>query len=1168
MNKNALKKLAVTGRQELIEKIKNKAFQYGIQEDEIKKSQIISSDSIIINGRPLSPIEKTQRQKLIDKIKYLNEQGQEGYNLIIEEVAYTWFNRFIALRFMEVNNYLPTKVRALSSSGTDSFESDLLKYAFDVKLPVDKEKIYDMKMKNDLDGLFKYMIISQCNSLNKSLPFMFEKIGDYTELLFPDNLLNEGAFIRRLTDTSIIPESDWKDVEVIGWLYQFYISEEKDRVFSQNSKHKKEEIPYATQLFTPGWIVRYMVQNSLGRYWIESHKEHTDLKNEWEYYLESLCDDKDYEEKLAPHINRELNIEDIKCFDPACGSGHILVYMFDVLYKIYEKCGYVQRDIPKLIIENNLYGLEIDDRAYQLACFSVVMRGMKYNDSLLRTIEREGININIASIQETNNLNEEDIVYIAGENFGSNYEKTKEFIKKFKDAKIYGSLIKIDEFDKEFFEKRLENIINNPAKDLIKDNIRKKIIEILPNLIKQSEIMSRKYDILVTNPPYIGLKKMNVELSEYLKKNFPDSKIDTCTAFMEIDNFYLKEYGFMAMINQHSWMFLSSFENLRDKIILNRTIYSMLHLGAGAFEEINGEVVQSTAFVLRKIRDLNLKGEYIRLIEIRDSEEKKIKTKEAVDNPKVSYRYRVDSKNFKDIPGMPIAYWVKKNIMNIFKNNKLLNELYETKKGMFTGDNEYFLRIWYEIKNTDIGKNFKFYNKGGGYRKWYGNNDIVIKWHNNGYEIKNFKKSGNIYENYFFTKCLTWNLVSTSDFCCRALGDNFVIGDAGPICLVDNDNYFYLLGYMNTNVCNFFMKILNPTLNYPSGIVGKLPIEIDNYFKTKINKIVEENIEISKTDWDSYETSWDFKRHPLLVHKKDAKTIEEAYKNWEAFAKEQFHKLKENEEKLNEIFIEIYGLKGELMPEVDENDVTVRKAELERDIKSFISYAVGCMFGRYSLDEEGLIYAGGDFDINRYKKFKPCEDNIIPILEDEYFEGDIVSRFTEFLEITFGRETLTENLSFIAKVLGKKEGETSKDTIRRYFLNDFYKDHTQTYKKRPIYWLFTSGKQKSLNCLVYIHRYDKATLSNIRNNYLHQLQDKLEIQIKLLKGIAEGEYSTKEKNTANKKIQNIEKQMDELKKYDSLLRHMADIKKVTDLDLDDGVIRNYEKLKDLLALIK
>ncbi len=579
LNKNALKKFAIESRRELIEKIKLKAFQYGIEEGKIKKTEIESSDSVVVNGRPLSKIEKEQRKKLIDKIIEFNKQGEDGYKRVIEEVAYTWFNRFIALRFMEVNNYLPIKMRALSSSNPESVEPDLIKEALRVDLPVDKQRVYEMKMNNDLDGLFKYMIILLCNSLNKSLPFLFEKIGDYTELLFPDGLLNDGAFVRRLTDVNIIPEEDWKNVEIIGWMYQFYIAEEKDRVFAQKTKHRKDEIPFVTQLFTPDWIVRYMVQNSLGRYWIESHPEHSDLKNEWEFYLENPNKEPDFEKKLAPFINRDLNVEDIKCFDPACGSGHILVYIFDVLYRIYEKCGYFKSEIPKLIIEKNLYGLDIDDRAYQLACFSVIMKGMEYNNKLLSIIEKEGIELNIASIQETNSLTNDDIVYIAGASSGENYEKTKEFIEKFRDAKIYGSLIKIDEFDEEFFNKRLEHIMNNPPKDLFENQRRDKVIELLPRLIKQARIMRQRYDILVTNPPYIGSKNMNEKLSGYLKEKFKDSKSDTCTAFMELDDYYLKDNGFLAMINQNSWMFLSSFENLRKKIINNRVIYSMLHLG-------------------------------------------------------------------------------------------------------------------------------------------------------------------------------------------------------------------------------------------------------------------------------------------------------------------------------------------------------------------------------------------------------------------------------------------------------------------------------------------------------------------------------------------------------------------------------------------------------------
>ena len=690
MNKNALKIFAINARKELIEKIQIKAMQYGIDKDNIKGSKIQSSDSVVINGKPLGKEEKHQREKLILKIKSINEAGEDGYNQVIEEVAYTWFNRFTALRFMEVNDYLPTRVRALSSS-TGSAEPDLIKEASNVNLPVDKQKIYEMKLNNELDGLFKYMIIAQCNDLNKSLQFMFEKIGHYTELLFPDGLLSEGAFIRKLTDIDTITEKDWKDIEIIGWLYQYYISEEKDRVIQAKKKYKKDEIPFATQLFTPDWIVRYIVQNSLGRYWVESHPEHSDLKKNWEFYLENPNPEPDFEEKLKPYINKELKVEDIKCFDPAMGSGHILVYMFDVLYEIYEKCGYMNREIPKLIIENNLYGLDIDDRAYQLACFAVIMKGMQYNNRLLRNIEKEakrtgkeGININLASIQETNNLNNDEIIYIAGENSGENYDKTKVFVELFRNAKVYGSLIRINEFDKEFFHKRLEYIKDNPAVDIMQDESRNKIIDRLPDLLKQADIMSKIYDILSTNPPYMGSKYMSSDLSEFIQNNYPETKSDTFSAFMELCMKSVKPNGHLGLLTPFVWMFISSYEKLRTYIVQNKNISSLIQLEYNAFPEA---CVPVATFTLRNY-NIDIPGEYIKLSDFTGSENQPIKALEAVKNTNIEFRYTNNSNSFIKIPGFPIAYWVNKKVINIFQNNSNISNYFIPKFGMSVGDTE------------------------------------------------------------------------------------------------------------------------------------------------------------------------------------------------------------------------------------------------------------------------------------------------------------------------------------------------------------------------------------------------------------------------------------------------------------------------------------------------
>ncbi|MCM3443723.1 BREX-1 system adenine-specific DNA-methyltransferase PglX [Metabacillus halosaccharovorans] len=1173
MNKSALKTFATNARRELLKKVEAKAMKIGITEDNIKKADIESSDAIFIDGRQLSKEEKTQRDRLIDRI------NQIGFKRVMEEVAYTWFNRFTALRFMEVNDYLPTKVRVLSSTNAGSTEPDMMKEALSLDLDLNKEYIYELKMNNDSEELFKNLIIKHCNDLNRYMPFMFETIEDYREILFPEGLLATDSFVRHMTNTEIIPEDNWKEIEVIGWLYQYYIAEEKDRVFKEKKKYKSEEIPFATQLFTPDWIVRYMVQNSLGRYWVEAHPEHSELLNDWEFYLEH--EQGDFQDNIASYVNKELNVEDITCFDPAMGSGHILVYAFDVLYEIYSKCGYMEREIPRLIIENNLYGLDIDDRAYQLACFSVVMKALKYNRRFLRSIEREELNLNLASIQETNGWTDDDIEYIVGESSGKNFDSVKGFIEQYVNGKTHGSLIKVTNTDTALLEEKLNTIKSTPIEDLFQTEKRERVLSLLPRLIKQTLIMSKQYSVVILNPPYMGSGNMNNELSTFLKKNYPDSKSDLFAAFMEIDH-YIIQNGFYTAINQNSWMFLSSYEKLREKIIQNKFIDTMLHLGPRAFEDIGGEVVQTTTFVLRNTEHLKGKGTYLRLIDEKTAIEKKEKAIEAIQNPTVSYRYSFNQANFNKIPGSPISYWMSDKISDLFEKMPNLSEVASARLGLATGDNDRFMRFWYEVsKNNTAYKmesreqakksNIKWFpmNKGGNYRKWYGNNEYIVNWQNDGEEIRNFKdKFGKLRSRPqnlkdCFVRGISWTVISSkSSF--RYSPKGFLYNNKGPCINSTNEqNDTTLLGILNSKLTEYILQILSPTIGFEAGYISKIPIIIDENIQHDFNNIVLQNISISKEDWDSFELSWDFEKHPLLKY--HSPRLESSFKSWEKFAESQFKKLKSNETEINRILIELYGLKGELSPEVEEKEITIRKADLEREIKSFISYAIGCSFGRYSLDEEGLVYAGGEFDHTRYLTFKADKDNILPILPGTYFEDDIVSKFIDFVSAAFGKETLNENLDFVTSALGRKKGETAKETLRRYFLNDFFKDHIQTYKKRPIYWLFTSGKEKAFNCLIYMHRYDKSTLSRIRTDYLHDYQIRLDAEKKDLLDIIDGDSSAKEISNAKKELKSLEKKIDELKAYDELLHHMADMQ--IEIDLDDGVKENYDKFKGLVAKI-
>lgn len=1164
MNKTALKKFATSARRELLEKVELQARKLGITSEAIQKANVESSDALYIDGRQLSNIERRQRNKLISRVKEI------GFERVMEETAYTWFNRFVALRYMEVNEYLPTKVRVLSSS-TGSAEPDMMKEALSLNLSLDKEYVYELKMQNKTDELFKYLIKIHCNDLNRYMPFMFETIEDYTELLFPEGLLGTDSFVRTMTDTEVISEESWSKVEIIGWLYQYYISEENERVIKAKKRYKAEEIPFATQLFTPEWIVRYMVQNALGRYWIESHKEHRDLIENWEFYLENPNPEEDMEEKLSPYINKDLNIEDVKCFDPAMGSGHILVYMFDVLYQIYNKCGYMERDIPRLIIEKNLYGLDIDDRAYQLASFSVVMKAMQYNKRFLRSIERDGIIMNLAAIQETNKLTIEEIAFLAGESSGEQFEKMQKFINQFKHAKSIGSLIKLEFSEFDFLKERLD-IIENQSTNLFEIDLKDRTYNLFRNLINQSNLMNIKYDIFITNPPYAGNKYLTPEVSAYLTKNYPDVKTDLFSSFIEYSFIATKENGQIAFMTPFVWMFISSYEKLRKKIINEKSISSLIQLEYSGFD---GATVPICTFTLRNYQN-QLMGEYVKLSDFKGVNIQPIKTLECIKNPSMSYRYTFNQKYFNEIPGSPIAYWIKNNIIKIFSENDNIGNSSYVKKGMFTGDNDKFIRFWFEVPFSNIGFDNKSLEqafnskkkwfptkKGGSYRKWYGNDFEVVamdKTSYNNIDLANGHRS----PDFYFKPSISWSSVTSGAFSCRYSDFGYINNTASMSLFYKELELEVILTLLNSKLTTIFVNELSPTLNYTAGDIERIPLlELDTNVKSKLKELSNENIRISRKEWDSYETSWNFKNSPLLIG--NSGLIEIEYQQWEKSLKKEFYLLKLNEEKINQIYIEAYRLQSELTSEVSEEDISIQKTNKEREVKSFISYAIGCSFGRYSIDEEGLIYADGEFDASRYKTFSADADNILPILPGAYFEDDIVERFVDFVRVTFSEETLEENLGFIAEALGRKKNETARETLRRYFLNDFYKNHVQVYKKRPIYWLFTSGKEKAFNCLIYMHRYDKTTLSRIRTDYLHEVQTRLDAEKVDLLSIINGDSTTKEISSAKKELKSLDKKIDELKAYDELLHHMADMQ--IEIDLDDGVKVNYEKFKGLVAKI-
>ncbi len=1245
MDKTAIKNFSIWARNKLIADITYKAGLLGITEEGIKDAlpqstqdaefyDIGTKEPYAIHGE-----EMKQRKELVSVIRKKASQLEykDAYRNVIEEVAYTWFNRLIAIRFMEVNDYMPAHIRVLSSEsipskdGWTKLEPDLVTTPFDAEIEFtqqETEHIMQMKNDNQVDALFRFLFIKQCNALNAYLPKLFEKTSDYTELLLNVSVTDQDGIVYHLTHD--IKEDDFNisnvgedgkptgQVEIIGWMYQYYNTEPKDEVFAllkKNVKITKERIPAATQLFTPDWIVRYMVENSVGRLWLEGH-ENEILKRGWKYYLDEAEQEAEVEEQLKAIREEYKNIkpEEIKVIDPCMGSGHILVYAFDVLMQIYESYGYSQRDAAKNIVENNIYGLDIDDRAFQLAYFAIMMKARSYNRRFLTL----GIEPNLCAIQESNSIQYDKDMgeFLLSE---EHRETLRYLLHTFVDAKEYGSILNVEKRDYDGFLKAWELSAEQTVSNVVMLIWYDEWNQIVPLLVKQAKILSQKYDVAVTNPPYMGISNGNVKLNEFVKKNYPDSKSDLFAVFIERCGQMIKENRYQAMITQHAWMFLSSFEKLRVKLQMIDTV-NMAHLGARAFEEIGGEVVQTASFVMRKSHIAEYKGTYCRLIEP-TTQKGKEEMYLAGENC-----YTAVQDNFTKIPGSPVAYWVSDKALQNYKIGKLMGEIAAPCAGLATGDNNIFQRIWYEVSYDNIGfgvkdcsetlnRKEKWYpcNSGGEYRKWSTDDIMIVNWKNDGEEIRNFRnKSGKIASRpqntqRYFKRGLTWNKLSTVHFAVKYKKEGYIFDDTSRSAFPQEGiELFYLVGVLCSCISSHYLEALNPTMSFTNGDIIRIPVCFCNDGKREcINKIVENNVIISKSDWDSFELSWNYKKHPLVklakktIYKNNEKSsyrIVDAFFWWENECNTRFHNLKANEEELNCIFIDIYGFQDELTPEVEDKDVTVRKADLGRDIRSFISYAVGCMFGRYSLDQEGLMFAGGDMKdtyayyggtfadtatIQLYEKnafeesktpfyylpvegkeplecWKVVADNIIPITSEEYFTDDIVNRFVEFVKIVYGVETLEENLDFIAQALGNK-GDSSREVIRNYFLKDFYVDHLKVYQKRPIYWLFDSGKQNGFKALIYMHRYNANTIGNLRVDYLHRMERIYESEINRMQDTIDNSNNAREVITASKRKEKLQKQLKECQEYDEKIGHLA-LSRI-EIDLDDGVKVNYEKVQ-------
>ena len=1211
MNKSSLKIFAIEARKELMEKMRTRLEILGITKNGIEKAKVIGKE-VEIGGRLYS---KESYDSLIRKYK------QVGYEELIEESAYTWFNRLTALAFMEANEYIEEKM--IFNNGVKNepaiidnyYEFEFFKN-LDNDLQKELHNLRDENTPNSIEKLYSILMEEKCEDLSNIMPFMFKIKGTYSDILFPTGLLMENSLLVRLREEI----GEEAPIELIGWLYQYYNSEKREVVYNgsmKKSKINKEYIAPATQLFTPDWIVKYMVENSLGKLALESTGINENLKNNWKYYIDSEA-----EENLE-----KIKIEDIKILDPAMGSGHILVYAFDLLFEMYENLGWSTKESVLSILKNNLYGLEIDERAGQLASFALMMKAREKFSRLFSVLKREeDFKLNTLIIEESNSLSER----IKNRIEANNLNNLNKIIREFEVAKEYGSILKLESIDKEILEKEfniLKESFNNNEQETLIFNENEIIIdineelELIESLIKQHTIMTDKFDITVTNPPYMGNSRMNGILKEYIDKNYSDVKSDLFAVFFIKCGEITKKKGYLAFMSPFVWMFIKSYEELRKIFIEGKTISSLVQLEYSGFEDAT---VPICTFVLQNSYT-DKKGEYIKLSDFKGAKNQPIKTLEAVKNPNCNWRFQAKQKDFEKIPGSPIAYWVSDKIREIFEKNQKLGDIGEAKQGLATADNNRFLRLWNEVNYNKIGYNMSNsqealeskkkwfpYNKGGEFRKWYGNQEYLVNWENDGYEIKNFyDEKGKLRSRpqnteYYFKESISWSKISSSSFSIRFFQKGFIFADAG-MSYFPNKNLKYILALCNSKLINKTLSLLSPTLNYEVGHISSVPIK---YNENKlINFIVQQNIDISKEEWDSRETSWDFEKLSLI----DGKNLKSSFENYCDYWRDNFVQLHKNEEELNRLFIEIYDLQDEMDEKVSFDDITILKKEakiVEIDnslpknfssdsekylydrgvslefnkdelIKQFLSYAVGCIMGRYSVNKSGLIIANNDdiLELSENKfivkstdgerrqeiesKFLPDEFAIIPITDEKDFSNDIVEKVKEFVKVVYGEENLKDNLNFIAEALGNKDNKAAEEIIRAYFIKDFYSDHLQRYQKRPIYWLMNSGKKNAFSCLFYMHRYEPLTVARVRADYLIPYQEMLENKRKFIeRELSDDDISAKEKKNIEKQLKELHTLLKELREYANKVKHIAEQK--IPLDLNDGVNVNYEKLGAIL----
>jgi hypothetical protein len=1223
MNKANLKSYAPQARKDFIAAVTARANLLGLS-DSAGKLDVAASqpqgDVTVIAGQAWPVKVHTQRDQLIARIK------KDGFAQTVEAVAYTWFNRFAALRYMELHGYLDHGHRALSSK--EGALPDILTQAADLAqsggLPGLKlGQVTEMKLAGNRDGeLYRLLLVAQCNALSAVMPFLFERIDDETELLLPDNLLRTDSVIAKLV--TAIDEDDWKEVEIIGWLYQFYISEKKDEVIGKVVK--SEDIPAATQLFTPNWIVQYLVQNSVGRLWLMANPAST-LKNRWPYYIEPAQQTPEVQAQLEALIQTRmdedggsLNPESITLLDPACGSGHILVEAYEVLKAIYLERGYQPRAIPRLILEKNLFGLDIDDRAAQMAGFALLMKA-RADD---RRLFIEPIKLNVLSLQESKGLDADVLTRALQTVAGRGTSKTETspdlggfsgddlfpgtrpqsslgesiaadttedparpviagLIATFAHAKTFGSLIQISQA----LNAQLAAMAQRLRAALqIGDLYAKAAAQDLWPLVEQARVLGMQFDAVAANPPYMGSAYFDILLKKFVNETFSQAKADLYGCFIARNLIFAKTGGTLSLITIPNWMFLSSFEKLRLQVLEKTSVLSFIHNGRGVW----GSDFGSCSFVLLRSNITDYIGSYKRLFEKHGGVSSPEELIEKFFSKEVIY---VSGDEFKKLPGSPMAYWVSNEFRNVFQSGEPIGKKSVAAVGLNTGDNKRFLRVWSEVQYEKIffhcesrvdaelsRKKWFPYAKGGAFRKWYGNQELLINWEKDGAEIKDYaviRNKGKHWSryiqnlDYMFVGGLTWSFISASFFGVRKLEKGFLFDVIGSSLFPENGYENVLAAFLCSKVAFEQMKALNPTMAFQAGNIASLPIlrkNIENQ-KTHIDQYVTEATNMAKSDWDMYEGSWNFEGLSWVTGSIKVNNLGSSWMTWNIYSDKKILEMKNLEEENNRVFIAAYGLQDELSPEVPDEQITLARADREKDCQRLISYAVGCMMGRYSLDTPGLIYANASnvgFDTSRYITFPADADGIVPLTDELWFEDDAASRIREFLLAVWGVDTLTENMAWLAESLGTKASETPDEAIRRYLADKFYKDHLQTYKKRPIYWLFSSGKQGAFQALVYLHRYHEGTLARLRAEYVVPLTGKIQSRIEMLQKDAAVASSTAARNKLAKEVEKLKKKHVELLAYDEQLRHYADMR-IT-LDLDDGVKVNYGKFGDLLAEVK